>query len=58
MLLWNELLFFKFRPLADWFVVDDGSFAVMLTELIDSFNAFILSRVSPFGDFLVVVLHS
>jgi hypothetical protein len=39
-------------------VVDDGSFAVMFTALIDSLRAFKFSRSAPLGDFLVVVLHS
>ena len=44
--------------LEDWLVVDEGSFAVMLTEFMASFNVLIFSRSIPFGDFFVVVLHS
>lgn len=42
----------------DWLVVDEGILAVMFTAFMASFRASICSRSTPFGDFLVVVLHS
>lgn len=39
-------------------MVEEGSLAVILTDFIDSFKLFSLSKSSPFGLFFVVVLHS
>jgi hypothetical protein len=50
------LLTFILTLFADWLVVDDGSFAVIVTLFIFSLREFIFSRSVPLGDFLVVVL--